>query len=255
MAHTQSKGLRSLRGWSCTKDAPRGNIANMRVRRTFAFLDLSGFTALTESEGDERAVAVLGVFRAALREICSRRGVRIAKWLGDGAMLVSVDTTPLVAATLEMQAAVDAAPEAIAIRCGITSGAVILLEGDDYIGHAVNVAARLCDRASAHEVLAVPAVLPDIPPWSTVESSEEITLHGLGQPIEVVRLRMQSPSVGCCQDPICQIPLTKSTAVTRRVDGDRKEVLFCSDGCAEVWEQRRREVDPDAGSIRELWMR
>src|ERR1700691_2341283 len=75
----------------------------MRVRRTFAFLDLSGFTALTESEGDERAVAVLGGFRAALRDICSRRAVRIAKWLGDGGMLVSVDTMPLVAATLEMK--------------------------------------------------------------------------------------------------------------------------------------------------------
>ena len=83
----------------------------MRVRRTFAFLDLSGFTALTESEGDEHAVAVLAVFRAALRDICSRRAVRIAKWLGDGAMLVSVETMPLVAAALETKAAVDIAPD------------------------------------------------------------------------------------------------------------------------------------------------
>ena len=100
----------------------------MRVRRTFAFLDLSGFTALTESEGDERAVTVLGVFRAALRDICSRRGVRIAKWLGDGAMLVSVETMPLVAATLEMKAAIDVAPEPVTIRCGVTTGGVILLD-------------------------------------------------------------------------------------------------------------------------------
>ncbi|MGA2519898.1 MAG: adenylate/guanylate cyclase domain-containing protein [Acidimicrobiales bacterium] len=135
----------------------------MRVRRTFGFLDLSGFTALTESEGDERAVAVLGVFRSALRDVCSRRGVRIAKWLGDGAMLVSVDTMPLVAATLEMKSAIDAAPEAITIKCGVTTGGVILLEGDDYVGHAVNVAARLCDLAVGHEVLALAAVVPPSP--------------------------------------------------------------------------------------------
>ena len=77
----------------------------MRVHRSFAFVDLSGFTALTEVEGDERAVAILSAFRSMVRDICSRRGVRIAKWLGDGAMLVGVDTTPLVAATLEMQLA------------------------------------------------------------------------------------------------------------------------------------------------------
>ncbi|HUY21438.1 MAG TPA: adenylate/guanylate cyclase domain-containing protein [Acidimicrobiales bacterium] len=160
----------------------------MRVRRTFAFLDLSGFTALTESEGDERAVAVLAVFRAALRDICSRRGVRIAKWLGDGAMLVSVETMPLVAAALETKSSIDAAPEPITLRCGVTTGAVILLEGDDYVGHAVNVAARLCDLAVGHEVLAVPSVVPEIPPWATVEAADEIAVRGLEQPIDVVRL-------------------------------------------------------------------
>jgi class 3 adenylate cyclase len=33
----------------------------VRVHRSFAFVDVSGFTALTELEGDERAVDVLTV--------------------------------------------------------------------------------------------------------------------------------------------------------------------------------------------------
>lgn len=74
----------------------------MRVRRTFAFVDVSGFTALTELKGDEDAVEVLTTFRCLLRYICGRRGVRIVKWLGDGAMLVCVETAPLVAAVLEL---------------------------------------------------------------------------------------------------------------------------------------------------------
>ena len=36
----------------------------------------------------------------------------------------------------------------------MASGAVILFEGDDYIGGAVNLAARLCDMAAPQEVLA-----------------------------------------------------------------------------------------------------
>jgi adenylate cyclase len=227
----------------------------VRVRRTFAFLDLSGFSALTESEGDERAVAVLGVFRAALRDICSRRGVRIAKWLGDGAMLVSVDTNPLVASALEMQSAIDAAPEPIAVRCGVTTGSVILLEGDDYVGHAVNVAARLCDLAAGREVLAVPSVVPHMPPWATVESADQVVIRGLEHPVEVVRLGLPVLGPDSSPDPICRIPLTDATAMTRCLDGDGRELLFCSESCAEVWRQRRSPAIQDTGSIREVWMR
>ena len=39
----------------------------MRVVRHFAFVDMSGFSALTVSSGDERAVSVLTAFRALLR--------------------------------------------------------------------------------------------------------------------------------------------------------------------------------------------
>jgi adenylate cyclase len=228
----------------------------MRVRRTFAFLDLSGFTALTESQGDERAVAVLGVFRAALRDICSRRAVRIAKWLGDGAMLVSVDTMPLVAAALEIKAAIELAPEPVTIRCGVTTGTVILLEGDDYIGHAVNVAARLCDLAVGHEILAVPSVVAELPPWATVEAAGAISVRGLEQPIEVVRLGLPLPGPDTQPDPVCRIALTHATAVARRYDGDGRELLFCAESCAEMWEQRRRSSsEMETGSIREVWMR
>ena len=92
----------------------------VRVHRNFGFVDLSGFTALTESQGDERAVSVLSSFRALVREICSRRGVRVAKWLGDGAMLVSVEGTPLLAATLEMQRATTEVRLPAPLRCGVS---------------------------------------------------------------------------------------------------------------------------------------
>ena len=226
----------------------------MRVRRTFAFLDLSGFTALCEAEGDERAVAVLAVFRAALRDIYSRRGVRIAKWLGDGAMLVAVETMPLVAATLETKAAIEPATEPITIKCGVTSGAVILLEGDDYVGHAVNVAARLCDLAVGHEVLALASVVPEIPPWVAVEDGDRLPVRGLEQTVDVVRLGLRRAGPDTVPDPVCRIPLTQITAVARRRDGDGAEVLFCAESCAETWQQRRAPEAPETGSLREVWM-
>jgi len=226
------------------------------VRRTFAFVDLSGFTALTEAEGDERAVSVLSVFRSTLRVICSRRAVRIAKWLGDGAMLVSVDSKPLVAATLEMKFAADSSPEPVAVKCGITIGSVILLEGDDYIGHAVNVASRLCDMAAGHEVLALSEVVSELPAWGMAEATDEVTVRGLEQPLHVVRLGLHRPGHRAIPDPVCQIPLTPDTAFDRRRDANGATLLFCSDSCLETWVERPATfVREEPGSIRELWMR
>lgn len=210
----------------------------MRVRRTFAFLDLSGFTALTATEGDERSVAVLGVFRGALRRTCSRRGVRIAKWLGDGAMLVGVDTTPVLCTALEILAARELAGERVAVKCGITSGPVILLEGDDYIGHAVNLAARLCDLAQGGEVLADPALVAALPPWARAGAPRQVLVRGVSAPVDVVDLALHPLTDGATADPVCGIHLTDETAVSWRSAGSLGRWLFCSDSCVDTWESR-----------------
>ena len=63
----------------------------MRVDRWFAFVDLSGFTSFGDEFGDDESVRVLTLFRGAVRQVATDFGVRIAKWLGDGCMLVSVE--------------------------------------------------------------------------------------------------------------------------------------------------------------------
>ncbi len=180
----------------------------MRVHRSFAFVDVSGFTALTELEGDERAVDVLTAFRTLLRDICARRGVRIAKWLGDGVMLVCVTTRPLLETILELHHVVGevAGPVAtVSIRSGVTAGEVILMEGDDYVGHCVNVAARLCDQAAAGEALAAPAVIEHLPSWGVTVAEAHVTLKGVEKPVPASSIQMvraaptppATPSVGC----------------------------------------------------------
>jgi adenylate cyclase len=213
----------------------------VRVHRSFAFIDLSGFTALTEKDGDEHAVRVLGALRALLRDICSRRGIRIAKWLGDGAMLVCVETTPLLAGIIELHYVVDAVTEPdqfIGIRSGVTSGAVILMEGDDYIGHCVNVAARLCDVAQSGDALADPSVLDALPRWGAVLSTQEVILRGVEKPLPVARLGFSRLAGPVISDPVCGIPLPRALAESAARDPGGVEVLFCSDSCRDTWERR-----------------
>src|SRR5690348_3968351 len=61
----------------------------VRVERTFAFVDFCGFTDFSEERGDREASDVLHVLHSTLREAASNHGVRVDKWLGDGAMLVA----------------------------------------------------------------------------------------------------------------------------------------------------------------------
>ena len=125
----------------------------MRVPRTFSFVDLSGFTNYTAAFGDDAAGRILSAFRSLVREIASERGVRIAKWLGDGCMVVSIEQSNAVAFALDLEhrAAEVCAP--LSLRVGMATGHALLFEGDDYIGSAVNMAARLCDAAGPFEVL------------------------------------------------------------------------------------------------------
>ena len=217
----------------------------MRVHRSFAFVDVSGFTALTEHEGDEHAVDILTAFRALLRDICARRGVRIAKWLGDGVMLVCVETRPLLATILELHhvvCEVSGPVQTVSIRSGITSGDVILMEGDDYIGHCVNVAARLCDLAHGGEALAAPSVMEELPRWGVVLEHKDITLRGVEMPVPTSSIGMAKPGTARLFDPICGLPMTDETAEVTADDGHSGVALFCSAGCLDTW--RRRPTSP-----------
>jgi class 3 adenylate cyclase len=159
-----------------------------RVDRTFAFIDLSGFTSYTDLHGDDAAVKVLSGFRAAVRDIASRRAVRIAKWLGDGAMLVAVETEPGVEAVIDIEQRIDDIGSPLALRAGLAAGPVLLFEGDDYIGASVNLASRLCDLAKPHEVLAPAPMVSSLLVNTRVLPIGERQISGFAQPIDVVRL-------------------------------------------------------------------
>jgi adenylate cyclase len=162
----------------------------MRVDRSFAFIDLCGFTRFTDAHGDEQAVDVLTRFRAAVREIASDHAVRVDKWLGDGVMLVSTDDDRLVQAVLTLARRVEGNPGTLPLRVGLAAGQVILLEGDDYVGSAVNLAARLCAAAAANELLATPRLAAAVPEWAGVVPVGALDVPGFVQPIEVVRIEV-----------------------------------------------------------------
>lgn len=148
------------------------------IERSFAFLDLSGFTEFTDMWGEQAAVEILVAFRGVLGEVAARRGVRISKFLGDGAMVVGVEPGPLIAAAAEMLARF--ADTELSLRVGLAHGPVILILGDDHVGRAVNLASRLCDIAADNEIVAAETTAVHAPDWIHVSGPDSVTVRGVG---------------------------------------------------------------------------
>jgi class 3 adenylate cyclase len=166
----------------------------MRVPRTFLFLDLTGFTNYTAAFGDDAAGRVLGMFRTLVREVASERGVRIAKWLGDGCMVVAVDQLAAIEFVTELERRAAAVCDPLQLRAGVATGHALLFEGDDYIGSAVNMAARLCDHAQNMDVLMPTMHLQRLPEGVTAEPYGEVELRGFPGRLDVVRLTGAPPA-------------------------------------------------------------
>jgi len=160
----------------------------MRVPRTFVFVDLSGFTNYTAAYGDDAAGRLLGAFRSIVRSLTSERGVRIAKWLGDGCMIVAVDQRDAVAFVRELseKSADICAP--LTVRAGLATGHALLFEGDDYIGSAVNLAARLCDFAEGTQVLMPTMQIQQLPRGVEAVPHGSVELSGFPGSIDLVEL-------------------------------------------------------------------
>jgi adenylate cyclase len=124
-----------------------------RLRRppAMCFLDITGYTRLTEERGDEAAADLAARLAGLVRRSAQEHGGTPVKWLGDGVMFYFREPAAAVLAAVEMVGEVgrQGLPPA---HVGIHAGPVVFQEGD-YFGRTVNLAARIADYARPGEVL------------------------------------------------------------------------------------------------------
>ena len=120
------------------------------------FLDITGYTRLTQEHGDEAAADLAATLARLVQRGSVRHGGKPIKWLGDGVMFYFRDPGPGVRAALEMVG--DLADAGLPpAHVGLHSGPVLFQQGD-YFGQTVNVSARIADYARPGEVLVSQAV-------------------------------------------------------------------------------------------------
>ena len=127
----------------------RGNGAEGRLNVTICFVDIAGFTRYTEQAGVEKAFEQADQLRQHIEKTLPD-SARLIKLTGDGAMIVGSEPSELVRWAVELA---DEEDKIFNLRIGMDYGEALYRDGD-YFGGAINMAARVLNRADANEALA-----------------------------------------------------------------------------------------------------
>ena len=207
--------------------------------RTIAFIDLAGYTALTEVHGDHASLDLLDVFTANARLAIEATGSEYVKSIGDAIMLAAPNPTDgLEAVRLLFEAcyASEAFPEP---RAGLHHGAVVARDGD-YFGATVNLAARVAGRAQSGQTLVTGAVVEAAraADFDIVELGLQ-RFRNVLEPLDVWSVELCPTHVDLSVDPVCRMRLSCQVAIARVRHAGREHSL-CSLDCLRAF-----AADPD----------
>jgi class 3 adenylate cyclase len=149
--------------------------------QTILFTDLESSTALTQRLGDEGAQELLRGHNTTVRGALAEHGGREVKHTGDGIMASFPSAVGAVTGALQIQREMSGGE--VRVRIGLNAGEPIA-EDDDLFGTAVQLAARICDRAEPGQVL-VSRVVADLCAGKGLEfaSAGEATHKGFDEPV------------------------------------------------------------------------
>jgi adenylate cyclase len=149
------------------------------------FLDLVGYTRLTEDHGDDAAAALAEALAALVYHSARQHAGVPVKWLGDGVMVWFREPAAAVLSALELVARLPAAGLPAA-HVGVAAGPVVI-QGGDYFGRTVNLAARLAGHADPGQVLVSASVAEAAPPEGVrFVALGRRRLKGFAQPVRLL---------------------------------------------------------------------
>jgi class 3 adenylate cyclase len=156
--------------------------------RTIMFTDVVNSTTLTQSLGDEAALAILGVHDTIVRDALSALGGREVKHTGDGIMASFVSPASAIKCAIQIQRELDKHAKAnpgrsLKVRVGAAAGEPVE-QHNDLFGSTVQLASRLCAHAQPEQILVSNAIAElCLGKGLLFEDLGEVTLKGFGYPV------------------------------------------------------------------------
>jgi class 3 adenylate cyclase len=173
--------------------------------RTIVFTDMEGSTSLTQQLGDARAMELLRAHDQIIRDSVRRHGGSEVKHTGDGLMAAFPSVAAAIESAIQIQRRFADEKKVgfpVRVRIGMSAGEPVT-EHSDFFGAAVQLAARLVDRAEPGTVFVSSAVRDlAIGKGFMFQKRGRLRPKGFAEPVQVFEVMWQEQPPGSGQPPI-----------------------------------------------------
>ncbi|MGH8800126.1 MAG: YHS domain-containing protein [Casimicrobiaceae bacterium] len=224
--------------------------AGTAIEATFCFVDIAGYTALTDAHGEHAAADLVDEFAELVRTTVAPLG-QLQSLTGDCAFLVFPDPVAATNAMSGLYTAIADRRHFPVVRAGMHHGGA-LLRGNRHFGSTVNLAARVAAQATGGQVLCTQQVADVLieaqTPEVEVSHRGAFLLRNLPHPVDLYELVLAGCARDYAIDPVCKMQVDK-----RRAAGDlhfeNRTYWFCSLSCVERFARQpasyvRSRLDP-----------
>ena len=204
------------------------------VEATFCFIDIAGYTALTDTHGGLAAADLVDEFRELLREHVESLG-KLQELIGDCAFVVFPGPSAAMEALGALYESIADRENFPVVRAGLHHGTVVV-RGNRYFGTTVNLAARVAAQATGGHIVCTAAVAKMLGeaeiPGIEIAHRGLVTLRNLAQPVDLYDVVLSSALREYAIDPVCKMQVDKTRAAGD-LHYNQKTYWFCSLLCVE----------------------
>jgi len=202
------------------------------------FVDLSGYTALTDIHGSYTAFKTIEVFQEiALKSLVGKTVIR--ERIGDELLITSPEPTDLLTTVLKLRRIAEQTSEFLKIKASLHYGE-LLVSNDKLFGAALNLASRIISIAKSSQIVTSQDFVDLLPKSEKVlfEKIDSCKFKNVGESIAIFKLRdsyFTNDSMNVV-DPVCKMILISNNEMLEQEHlGNR--YFFCSQKCEKLFVQ------------------
>lgn len=214
-------------------DAAPVAVAEQHISAAYCFVDIAGYTALTDTHGEQAAADLIDSFTRLVHAAVDGRGT-VHELSGDNAFLVFPDSLSAMQTLSALYKAAAGTRDFPMLRAGMHHGSALFRSGR-YFGSSVNIAARTAAQAVGGEIMCTAPVADALASADghdfAINPMGKVKLKNLPQALDLYRIELTDSSDEFAIDPVCQMRVeTRSAAAQSWFNGTH--YWFCSLGCS-----------------------
>ena len=202
------------------------------------FVDLSGYTALTDIHGGHTAFKTIEVFQQIASKSLTGEAM-IKERIGDELLIISAKPLDLLVTILKISRMAEQTSKFLKIKAGMHYGK-LLVKGGKLFGATINLAARIIAIAKTDQILCSDDFLNSLPKSekSLFKKLSNYKFKNIREPIAIFELQSRSNNDDHDNtvDPVCKMILLPSNETISQ-EHFGKRYYFCSPKCKRLFLQ------------------